>query len=389
MSTTASMRPASVAFYLGSVLVLTIGAFCCFGLRLSAQTSGFQTNQRQSTTDLKSDDLLPSRIPVRIVESYSENGDRTLDKRSVEIRGADGGFEPYQDIEKETLKADASTVRTATRTFARDVNGRKSLVQVTEEEKHILSGGDSNVVRVTYNPDVNGRIQPVQREIVSTKKVGDDLEETDTTVMLTNINGGLAPAFKTHETRKRATNDTVETEETTWLPDVNGEWQVSEIRNDVTTQDAQGRKIEESISQPDADGKLSQISRTVSQESESTSEEKYKRLEAYSIDVPGTTRDGRLHLVQRKISHERSISISERATEEKVEQINPGDPNAGLRVSVVADGAMVSGPSGEQCTLTIRVRDPNGSFGIVSVDTTKSDRIPTIQIQQTPSEQPK
>jgi hypothetical protein len=77
---------------------------------------------------------------------------RTLDKRSVEIRGTDGHFEPYQDIEREDLRVDASTVRTAMRTFARDVNGRKALVQVTEEEKHILPGDYSNIVRVTYNP---------------------------------------------------------------------------------------------------------------------------------------------------------------------------------------------------------------------------------------------
>ena len=70
-------------------------------------------------------------------------------------------------------------------------------------------------VRVTYNPDVNGRLQPVQREIVETKKISKDVEETNTTVMLPNINGGLAPAFKTHELRKRAANDTVETEKTT------------------------------------------------------------------------------------------------------------------------------------------------------------------------------
>src|SRR5208282_2004202 len=111
------------------------------------------------------------------------NGNRTLDKRSVEIRGTDGHFEPYQDIERETLTVDASTVRTTMRTFARDVNGRKVVVQVTEEEKHTSPEGNANVVRITSNPDVNGRLQPVQHEIVETKKTGTDLEETNTTVM--------------------------------------------------------------------------------------------------------------------------------------------------------------------------------------------------------------
>src|SRR5579864_1043326 len=375
-----------------SFLLVLIGAYC-LSPNASAQTSDSQTAQEPTkswtaATDLKSDDLMPERIPVRIIESHNENGNRTLDERSVEIRGTDGHFEPYQDVEMETLTVDASTERTTMRTFALDVNGRKALVQVTEEEKHILPGDDSNIVRVTSNPDVNGRLQPVQREIVDTRKIGKDLEETNTTVMLTNINGGLAPAFKTHELRKRGANNTVETEKTTWLPDANGKWQISEIRRNTATQEAKDRKIEERVFRPDAEGKLGQTSRVVTQESESTSGEKRIVMETYSIDVPGTMQDGSLHLVERKTSTESSSSTDERATQQKVEQINPGDPGADLRVSVLVDGRMVPGPSGEQSTVTIRARDSNGSFGIVSVDTTNADRIPTIPIQQTPAEKP-
>ena len=394
MSTTAtSVLHAHVVSYLGYVLVLTLGTFFCVGTSVSAQMSGSQTIQElpnpwQSTTELKSDNQIPERIPVRIVESHSQNGDRTLDKRSVEIRGTDGHFEPYQDIERETLTVDAATVRTTMRTFGRDVNGRKALVQVTEEEKHILPSDQSNVVRVTSNPDVNGNLQPVQREIVDTKRIGKDLEETDTTVMLTNINGGLAPAFKTHELRKRAANGAVETEKTTWLPDINGKWQLSEIRQNIPTQEAQDHRIEERVFRPDAEGKLGQISRVVSQESESTSGEQRSVVETYSIDVPGMARDGRLHFVERKTSTGSSSSAAERTTQQKVEQINPGDPGAGLRMTILVAGKIVPEVSGKQSTVTIRARDSNGNFGIVSVDTTNADRISTIQIQQTPAEKP-
>ena len=381
-------RASSVVVF-GCVLVV-IGAFCCCP-SVFAQTSDSRRAEEPSkswtaTTELKSDDLGPQRIPVRIIESHSQNGNRTLDKRSVEIRGTDGHFEPYQDIEKETLTVDASTVKTTMRTFARDVNGMKALVQVTEEEKHILPGDNSNIVRVTYNPDVNGRLQPVQREIVETKKIGKDLEEANTTVMLPSANGGLAPSFKTHELRKRAANNTVEIEKTTWLPDFNGKWQLSEIRQNTTRQEGTNRTTEERVSRLDSEGKLGEVSQVVSQESESTSGEKRSVVESYSIDVPGTTRDGSLHLVERKTSTEGSSSTGERATEQRVEQTNPGDPGSGLRVSVLVDGRMVPGPSGEQSTVTIRARDSNGNFGIVSVDTTKADRIPTIQVQQTPAE---
>ena len=378
---------------LGRVFLLVIGACSCFSLNLFAQTFESQTTAKANnswtvTTDSKSDNLIPERIPVRIIESHSQSGNRTLDKRSVEIRGTDGHFEPYQDIERETLTVDASTVKTTMRTFARDVNGMKAPVQVTEEEKHILPGGNSNIVRVTYNPDVNGRLQPVQREIVETKKIGKDLEEANTTVMLPSANGGLAPAFKTHELRKRAANDTWEIEKTTWLPDGNGKWQLSEIRQNTTRQEGTNRTTEERVSRLDSEGKLGEVSQVMSQESESTSGEKRSVVKSYSIDVPGTTRDGSLHLVERKTSTESSSSTGERATEQKVEQTNPGDPSSGLRVSVLVDGRIVPGPSGEQSIVTIRARDSNGNLGIVSVDTTKADRISTIQVQQTPAEKP-
>ena len=375
-----------------SCLLVVIVA-CCVCPSAIAQTSVSRTAAEPTkswtaTTDLRSDNLLPQRIPVRIIESHSQTGNRTLDKRLVEIRGTDGHFEPYQDIEREILTVDASTVRTTMRTFARDVNGMTALVQVTEEEKHILPGDESNIVRVTYNPDVNGRLQPVQREILETTKFGKDLEEANTTVMLPSVNGGLVPAFKTQELRKRAANDTVETEKTTWLPDGNGKWQLSEIRRNIATQGAKDRSIEERASRPDAEGKLGQISRVVSRESDSTSGEQRSVVETYSIDLPGTTRDGSLHLVERKTSTESSSSTGERATEQRVEQINPGDPGSGLRVSVLVDGKILPEPSGERSTVTIRARDSNDSFGIVSVDTTKADQIPTIQAQQTPAEKP-
>src|SRR5260370_17014470 len=133
---------------------------------LWAQTSdsppGEAADSWMATTESHSGNLNPTRT----IEGYNQSGNRTLDKQSLQRRGADGQFEPYQDIEKETVQLDATSVRTTTRTFGRDANGAKTPVQVTEEEKHTLLGGDSKVLRITFNPDVNGKLQPVQREIV-------------------------------------------------------------------------------------------------------------------------------------------------------------------------------------------------------------------------------
>ena len=66
-------------------VLLMIGGLCCCALSLLAQTSdSTMTDQRNNswtaTTDLKSDDLLPTRIPVRIIESHRQNGNRTFEE---------------------------------------------------------------------------------------------------------------------------------------------------------------------------------------------------------------------------------------------------------------------------------------------------------------------
>jgi hypothetical protein len=370
-----------VAF--GCVLVM-IGA-SCFCPSISAQISDSRsaeepTKSWTATTDLKGNNLNPARI----IESHSQAGNRTRDERSIQIRGSDGHLELYQDIESETLQVDATTIRTTTRTFGRDVNARKTLVQVTEEEKHTLPGGDSNVIRITSSPYVNGKVQ----EIVETKRVSTDVEETKTTVMLPSANGGLAPAFKTHELRRFSANNTIESQTTTLLPNGAGNWQVSEVRHATTRHEGTNRITEERVSRLDSEGKLGEVSHVVSKESEGPSEERRSVVETYSLDVPGTTRDGSLHLVECKTSTEQSSSTGERATEQRVERTNPGDPGAGVRVSVLVDGRMVPASFGFQATRTVRLRDLNGNFEVVEVDTTKSDKVLTIQVQQTPAERP-
>jgi hypothetical protein len=372
---------------LSEILRLAIAACFCVGLALWAQTSDSQTADANkswaATTESKSDSVNPTRT----TESHSQSGNRTVDKQSVQRRGPDGHFEPFQDIEKESVQVNAATVRTVTRTFGW-ANGVRTLVQVTEEESQGLPGEDSKVVRATSSPDVNGNLQLVQREIQETKKTGKDAEEK-TTVMRPNVNGGMAPALQVQERRKQGADDTIESQKTTLLPDGSGTWQVSEIRRDTSRQEGKNRTSEERVSHPDSEGKLGEVSRTLSKESESASGEKRNTLETYSVDVPGSSRDGSLHLVERATTSQRTNSTGEQITEQQVEQSNPGDPGAGPRLTTVTTDTMRPGPSGAQATRTVQARDGNGSFGVVFVDTTKSDNVHAIQVQIAPSQKPK
>ncbi len=281
---------------------------------------------------------------------------------------------------------DAATERTITRAFARDADGARILMKITEEEKHTLPGGDSYVVRSMSDPDVYGKLQVVQRQIEETKKISKDVEDTKTTVMLPSINGGLAPAMKVEKLRTLGANNKVESQKTTLLPDGAGNWQVDEIWQATTRQEGKNRSTEERVSRPDSDGKLSEISRTVSTESESASGEKRNTVETYSLDVPGSARDGHLHLVERSTTSQRTNSTGQQTTEQQVEQPNLGDPGSGLQVIALTTDTVRPSSAGAQATRTIRVRDANGSFGVASADTTRSDNIHAIQVQIAPSE---
>src|SRR6266853_3356068 len=253
----------SLTARLSQLMLLGLAVYFYSSPALWAQTSdsppGESANSWTATTESHSDNLNPTRT----IESHTQSSTRTLDKQSLQRRGSDGQFEPYQDVEKETLQLNATSVRTITRTFGRDANGAKTLVQVIEEEKYTLPGGVSNVVRTISTPDGTGKLQLIQREIKETKRTSADVEETRTTMMLPSANGGLAAAMKVQERRQRGANDTVESQQTTLLPDGAGNWQVSEIRQATTTQEGKGKggTTEERISRRDSQGKLGEVSR--------------------------------------------------------------------------------------------------------------------------------
>ena len=374
---------------LSPLMLLTIAAYSCSGLALWAQTPDSQGDEENKSWTTTTDSNSENAERTRTTESHTQSGNRTLDKQSVERLSLDGGFVPYQDIEKETVQVDAATVRTTTRTFAHDADGGRTLVEVVEEEKRTLAGGDSNVVRSTSDPDVNGDLQVIRRQTEETRKLSPNVEDSKTTVLLPDVNGGLAPAVKVHERREQGANGTIDSQETTLLPDGAGNWAVGEIRRVTTRQDGDQRSTDEQISLPDSEGKLGEVSRTVTDEAATAAGDKSKTVETYSVSIPGAVGDGSLHLVKRAITSQQTSSTGQQVTEQQVEQANPGDPGSGLQVTSVTFDTVRPGATGAQATRTIQARDANGGFGIVSVDTTKSDNLHAIQIQIAPPGPPK
>jgi len=367
-------------------LTVAIIAFCMFVPSLSAQTSDAQANESQSwtkTTESHTDNTNPTRT----TESHKQSAKGTLDNQTVERLGADGHYEPYYDIEKESVQVNGTTIRTIERTFARDASGQKILTQVTEEEKQTLQAGDEKVVRTTSNADLDGHLQVAQREVTNTKKIP-EVQEKNTTVFLSDGQGGMAASMQIQQREKRSSDHTVKVQASTLLPDGSGNWQVHERKESTNKEDGKERTTEEQVLRPGADGKLASVSRTVGKESETAVGEKKNTVDTYSPEVSGSA-DGNLHLSQRVTVVKRAGSDGAQATEKRLEQLNPVDPGAGLQVSTKTLDIVQPSTSGTRETRTVEARDVSGSFTVVSFDTQKSDNVHAVDVEITPQNKAK
>jgi len=91
-------------------------------------------------------------------------------------------------------------------------------------------------------------------------------------------------------------------------------------------------------------------------------------------------------LVQRVTSSQSADSTGQQTTVRHVQEPNPGDPDAGLRVTSFSTETVRSSPSGAEATRTVQVRNGGGEFELFAVDATRSDNVHAIQIQMAPSD---
>jgi hypothetical protein len=273
------------------------------------------------------------------------------------------------------------------RTYKWDGNGQRKLAQVTDEEARSSASGDAQVMRTTSNSDVNGNLQVVQRDVVDITKTSPDERETKTTTYIADGDGGFSKSAQTQELQKRGADHRIDLKTTSLQPDGNGGWAVSEVKEKTITEDDKSRTTEESVLHPDLEGRLSEYSRTVGKETENAAGEKSSFVETYSTNVPGSARDGNVHLNDRAATIQKKNSDGE-VTEERVEQPNPGNRSDGLQVSGKTKYIVHYAASGKQETKVIQGRDANGNFYPVSVETRSSDQPPPAQPQQGPSDKP-
>jgi hypothetical protein len=201
--------------------------------------------------------------------TYSEAGGPKVQTRSVERMVDDGGYEPYIDVETETIEVDSDTVRAVERSYERDSDGRRQLVQVSERQSRSLADGTVSTVGTTSHSDLNGKLQ---QEVEVKKQLSPDVLQTTTSFLIPE-DGELKESARIEQRETRCDQE-IEFRETHLVRDGNGGWQTSEARQGLTKEaGAQGYK-EENLLWPDSNGKMSVVQRTTRKETREASGEK-------------------------------------------------------------------------------------------------------------------
>ena len=361
-----------------------ISVILCVGLAVSAQAQEARPNDVNESWTATAQTSGDNANPSRTMESHTKSGNRSVDKTRAEVLGVDGRYQPDSDTETENIQVDATTARTVVRTYRRD-GQKRYLIQITEQETQSSTNGDTHVVSTTSNPDLDGNLRVVQREVAETRKTSPDVQETKTTVYVTDGSDGFTPSLQTQEVRTSSADHSIDVRRTTLLPDGNGKWEVGEVKENTLKEDGKSRTSEERVSRANSEGGLSEVSRSIGTETETPAGEKTSTVETYSKDISGLASDGSLHLGWRVTTVQRKDSDGN-TTEQQVEQPNPDNANAGLQVNAKTKYTVRYAFSGTQQTKTVQIRDVNGNFNVVSVETETSNQVPTDQVQNAPSD---
>jgi hypothetical protein len=350
-----------------------------------AHAQDSQSNKGDESWTTTSESTTDNTNPARTMESHNKSGNRSVDKQRVEVLGHDGRYQPDSETETETVKVNDSATRTVVRTYKWDGEGRKQLFQVTEEDARSTPSGAAHITRTTSNSDVNGNFQVTQREVADTTKSTPDTQETKTTLYRADGNGGFTALRETHELEKRGADNSVEVKKTMLIPDGNGGLQVGEVKEQTIKEAGKQRTTEERISRPDINGKLSELSRTVGQETETATGEKTSTVDTYSSQLPGSAGNGTLQLNRRVSTIQRKDSNGE-LTEQQIEQPNLGTPSDALQTRAKTKYVVQYAATGSQRTKTSQVPDSTGKLTVVSTEIQKSDRPP--QAPEKPADNP-
>ena len=297
-----------------------------------------------------------------------------LDQTAVETVGLDGRYVLYMDTERESIRLDATTVRSLEKTFARGPNGEKALIQERREDTLSLPTGSDRIVRTVANPDVNGALQIVQQEVIDSKQLGTGARETSSVILLPNPNEGLGPVMQIQEIARPQTAGTTDVERYTWLSDGAGHWQLQEVRSGIHQEGGQESTEKDSVLRPDSTGTLQLVEQTTRTQKQLGADQPSEITETYSTTVPGVAGENNLQIVRRE-SARRRHSLSEHTVARQIESATPGSTTGNLHtIEQTIDIVRPTANGVIQENRTIYSLDANGQLREVWINLGETDK---------------
>ena len=322
-------------------------------------------------------------VPTRSQDKQTTSDGQTTETHVTQRQSINGGYEPYEESQTQTIKVDASTTKTVEKRFGRGPGGEKVLLQVIEQETRTSAGGQS-VTRTVSNPDVNGALSVTRREIEKTTRSGSDKQEKSTTLLLPDANGGFSPRLKTHEvdTVDPKGNVTDYTKSVT-TPGANGNWQTTEMTKGSTKADGGQVTKEERVYRPNTDGQLTLAERKVTKETKDANGDQRTVQETYSNMLGGTQpySDGSLQLDKRVVEVQKRDASGKQVREQQVEQRSQAAEGGGLKTTQkTIDVVRPAGQGVTQENRSIQASDGNGGLQNVWVDTKTTEKAPSVTV---------
>jgi len=135
----------------------------------------------------------------------------TGSRSSLLLRNSNGRDVPYLTEEEQVLSEGPDGGVTERRAFRYNTDGSPASQQLVREEKRALPGGAIETTTTTYESDINGRMQAVERTVARETKT-DDTTRTVATTERPAINGGFR-AYQTVESVETSQGETAGTVE--------------------------------------------------------------------------------------------------------------------------------------------------------------------------------
>ncbi|HSA93385.1 MAG TPA: hypothetical protein VLE48_10270, partial [Terriglobales bacterium] len=312
-----------------------------------------RTTQRRDSTGTES--------PSRVTETRSQDGKTRT--QVIESPDIEGRYRPLLEREEETIQVDAQTTRVVVKEYGRNPDGSRSLLRSSEAETRTLPGGVERTTRSTSRPDVNGRLQAVERTVEVSTETGPDTREVKKTVLMPDVNGAFSAVERVHQVERKEGGIT-EVTATHSRPDAGGRWGTYEVRKQTMEETGEGGKLsDERVFRRDLNDRESLHERTVTRTSkdafgdERTVQETFSRANSGANVAEGS----RPPLTQRAMTVTTTQPDGSQRVVESVAQSDPANPGS-LHTTGQSLQISTADAAGKQSHRTVRMDDANGGL---------------------------